>query len=64
MEDFMAEPTHLRLPQRAEAVVGPEQQPLTAAAPAMAIDPRTVTQDPALKAKIKSAEEPKQQGAN
>jgi hypothetical protein len=64
MEEFMPEKTssHIRLPQRAAAVVGPEPQP-GARVPRVMLDPRTATQDPALKAKVKLAADPKQPSA-
>ena len=52
MEDLMAEnttTTHIRLPQRAEAVEGKEQQVGKPIPPKSVQDPRTVSQDPAKK---------------
>jgi hypothetical protein len=42
-------PTHIRLPQRSSEVVGPEQKLAEPPKPPEKPDPRTVTQDPALK---------------
>jgi hypothetical protein len=45
-------PTHLRMPQRAEAVEGAEPRPGITAPIAPLPDPRTISQDPSLKAKL------------
>jgi hypothetical protein len=42
-------PTHVRLPQRSEEVIGPETKPGETPKPPAKPDPRTITQDPALK---------------
>jgi hypothetical protein len=54
MEDFMGNnpPTHLRMPQRAEAVEGKEPQPGIPTPIAPVSDPRTASQDPVLKVKL------------
>jgi hypothetical protein len=44
-------PIHLRMPQRAEAIVGKEPQPGTVKPIASIPGPRTVSQDPVTKAK-------------
>jgi hypothetical protein len=54
MEDFMATkppPAHIRLPLRADAVSGREQQPGEAPRSDPAPDARTVSQDPVLTTK-------------
>ena len=50
-------PLHIRLPQRAEAVSGQEQQPGADAPAKAAVDPRTASQDPSLKAKPTTIED-------
>jgi hypothetical protein len=48
-----APPLHLRLPQRADAVAGKEQQPGAVPPLTVARDPRTSSQDPVLAIKTK-----------
>jgi hypothetical protein len=48
------QPTHIRLPQRAEAVEGREPVPGVQPGPPAAPDPRTESQDPARKAHSKT----------
>jgi hypothetical protein len=43
------QPTHIRLPQRADAVEGPEKVPGKTIKPPDNPDPRTVSQDPIAK---------------
>jgi hypothetical protein len=45
------QPTHVRLPQRSDAVEGREQKPGEPPRPTKKPDPRTAPQDPALKSK-------------
>lgn len=47
------QPSHIRLPQQSEKVIGPEAKP-----GAGGLDARTVTQDPALKPKQKLKRKP------
>ena len=60
MEDLMAEntpPMHVRLPQRADAVEGKEQQLGKPNPPKSVLDPRTVSQDLAKKPSSVQGEE-------
>ena len=46
---------HIRLPERSDAVGGQERQPGAPLVAKTRVDPRTVSQDPALKTEIKQS---------